>query len=242
MKISVITIFPQIISDYCKTSIIARAIKKKLVQIDIKNLRDFAADAHKTVDDRPYGGGFGMVLKPDVLYKAIKSARGRKNSQKNSKARIIMLTPQGKTFNQKHAKRLSSYKHLVLVCGRYEGFDERARSMADEELSIGDYILMGGELAALVVMECVSRLIPGVVGKHASVISESFSENILEYPQYTRPEVLKVSGRNLSVPKILLSGDHAKIKAWRAKEALKRTRQRRPELLSKSGNLRRAKT
>lgn len=226
-KFDIITIFPEIITDYTKISIIARAIKKKLISIKAHNLRSFTNDPHKTVDDRPYGGGFGMVLKPDVMQKAIKKVTGKKNSKK----RIILLTPQGKVFNHEHAKRLSKYKQIVFVSGRYEGFDERIRSMVDEEFSIGDYVLMGGELPSLVMIETISRYIPDVVGKEGSVKGDSFSNNLLEYPQYTRPVSLKVGSKNMKVPKVLLSGNHKDIEKWRMEESLKRTKKRRPDLL-----------
>ncbi len=249
-QFNIITIFPQIISDYSKISIIARAIKKKLIGIQPVDLRDFAADAHKTVDDRPYGGGVGMVLRPDILYKAIAGISGAKNSAKRKNSRVILLSPQGKKFMQKDARRLAAkYSRIVFVCGRYEGFDERARKFADEEFSVGDYILMGGELPALVMVEAISRFVPGVVGKFESTQNESFAENagappdapaaagvkfkyLLEYPQYTRPEVLKLGRKQLKVPKVLLSGNHKKINDWRLREAIKRTKKRRPDLLN----------
>ena len=234
-KFEVITIFPEIVSDYTKIGIVARAIKKKFISLQPHDLRAFTSDPHKTVDDRPYGGGFGMVLKPDIMHQAIKKVVGAKNA---AKTRTILLTPQGKVFNQAHAKRLSKYDKLVFVCGRYEGFDERISSMVDEEFSIGDYVLMGGELPALVMIETISRFIPGVVGKFESTVSESFAEHkgsdaksLLEYPQYTRPEVLKIGKKTLRVPKVLLSGDHGKIEKWRLEEALKRTKKRRPDIM-----------
>jgi tRNA (guanine37-N1)-methyltransferase len=248
-KFEVITIFPEIISDYTKIGIVARAIKKNLISIKAFDLRKVTKDSHQTVDDRPYGGGVGMVLKPDIMQKAIyKTAGSAKPSQKSgnkirkdnfaSLQRIILLTPQGKVFNQADAKRLAKYNKIIFVSGRYEGFDERIRKLTDEEFSIGDYILMGGELAALVMIETISRFVPGVVGKFESTINESFAtanlpnaKRLLEYPQYTRPEVLKVGKKNMSVPKVLLSGDHAKIKKWRLAEALKRTKKRRPDIL-----------
>jgi len=232
MKFDVITIFPEIIDDYKKIGIIARAISKKLISIRPHDLRAVARDPHKTVDDRPYGGGFGMVLKPDIMQRMLKKfhAAGRQ--------RIILLSPRGKVFKQADAKRLAKYDRLVFVCGRYEGFDERTHAMVDEEFSIGDYVLMGGELPALVMIETISRFIPGVVGKAGSIISESFADAsehghraLLEYPQYTRPEVLKVGRRKLRVPKVLLSGDHAKIKQWRDAQALKLTKKLRPDIL-----------
>lgn len=235
MKFDVITIFPELVEDYKKISIIARGISKKFIDIRAHNLRKWTTDAHQTVDDRPYGGGFGMVLKPDIMYKAIKATVGRKSK----KTRVILLTPAGKVFSQKEAKRLAKYDRLVFVSGRYEGFDERISSFVDEEFSIGDYVLMGGELPALVMIETISRFVPGVVGKSESVhVDESFSKSgadttLLEYPQYTRPEVLKIGKKTLRVPKVLLSGDHKKIELWRADQALKKTKKVRPDLISR---------
>lgn len=225
----------------------ARAQAKQLIKFRAHDLRCFTADKHKTVDDRPYGGGVGMVMKVDVIAKALQAlqkltptspppSRGRKNKKKfpslegRGKGRVILLTPQGKVFNQKHAKRLAKYDRLILISGRYEGYDERIRKLVDEEISIGDYILTGGELPAMVVVDAVARLVPGVVGKTESLVNESFSESLLEYPQYTKPAVFG----KMKVPKVLLSGNHAKINEWRKKEALKRTKKRRPDLLKKS--------
>lgn len=235
-KIEVITIFPEMVSDYAKISIIARAIKQKLISLRGINLRDFTNDEHQTVDGRPYGGGFGMVLRADIMQKAIaKIAGATKAARKKKGTQVIMLSPQGKKFTQSDVKKLSKHKHLVFVCGRYEGFDERISAMVDQEYSIGDYILMGGELAALVMIESIARNYPGVVGKFESTIKESFGgDNLfLEHPQYTRPETLKVNGKNLKVPKVLLSGNHANIEKWRETESLKRTTKRRPDLLPK---------
>ena len=230
-KFEVLTIFPEMIDDYKKISIIARAIKKKLISIKAHNLRNFTSDAHQTVDGRPYGGGVGMVLRADIMQKALNKIAG-KSASKNKKQRVILVTPQGKVFNQKEAQRLSKYERLIFVCGRYEGFDERISEIVDEEISIGDYVLMGGELPALVMIETISRFHKGVVGKFESVESESFvDKNLLEYPQYTRPEVLKVGKKNISVPKILLSGHHAEIEKWRTAEAIKKTKKKRPDLL-----------
>jgi len=228
----------------------ARAKKKRIIKIVSHDLRQYAADRHKTVDDRPYGGGVGMVMKVDVVFKALralkisnfkfqisKQAPKHKIKKKIENSRIILLTPQGKVFSQKHAKRLAKYDRLILISGRYEGFDERIRALADEEISIGDYILTGGELPAMVVIDAVARLIPGVVGKEQSLQEESFSEGLLEYPQYTRPADFRwmpAKGGSASggkVPKILLSGNHAKIKTWREEQAIKRTRKRRSDLL-----------
>ena len=205
-----------------------RAVKQKLLSLKPVDLRKFGVDARQTVDGRPYGGGLGMVLRADVLFKALK---------KFKKSRIIMLTPQGKPFTQREAARLSKYNDLVFVCGRYEGFDERAREFVDEEFSIGDYVLMGGEMPALVMSEAIMRLRAGVLGKDGSAEKESFSENLLEYPQYTKPEVLKLGKKKMAVPKVLLSGNHQKVDEWRLQESLKRTKKRRPDLFQKNNVL-----
>ncbi len=229
--------------------IVKRAIKLKLLKLEAINLRAFGSGERQTVDDRPYGGGVGMVLKADVLYKAIRKARGpgsradesaRYGVNKRQGAKVILLTPQGKKFDQAMAKRLSKVDNLIFVCGRYEGFDERIRQFADEEISIGDYVLMGGELPALVISEAVMRLRPGILGKDESTKQESFSESKLEYPQYTKPEVFRVQaeGRRqkvMRVPKVLLSGHHKKIEEFRNMESKKRTKKRRPDLLIKHG-------
>lgn len=224
------------IADYAKVSIIARAIKQKLIRLQGIDLRDFTNDNHQTVDGRPYGGGVGMVLRPDIMQKAIaKTAGATKIARKKKGSRVIMLTPQGKPFKQSDVKKLSKHKHLVFVCGRYEGFDARISTMVDEEYSIGDYILMGGELAALVMIEAIARDYPGVVGKFESTENESFggANSLLEYPQFTRPEALKVNGKTMKVPNVLLSGNHANIDTWRDEESLKRTKKLRPDLLPK---------
>ncbi|MEK7622489.1 MAG: tRNA (guanosine(37)-N1)-methyltransferase TrmD [Patescibacteria group bacterium] len=219
MKIDIITLFPNLFKSVFSESLIGRAQKNKICEIKIHNLRDWTKDKHKTVDDRPFGGGPGMVMKVDILDKALKSfPKGYK----------ILLTPQGKLFNQKIAKKLAKEKNLILICGHYEGFDERIRDLVDEEISIGDYVLTGGEIPAMAVLDCVVRLLPGVVGKEASLEEESFSVGLLEYPQYTRPE----NYQGKKVPEILLSGNHAKITKWRTEEAKKRTKKRRPELIS----------
>lgn len=239
-KISIITLFPEFIEQYSAFGIIARAIKNKLLKISAVNLRRFAIDKRGTVDDRPYGGGLGMVLRPDVVIKAITKLRGRVVSsvlgkKTLKKTRVILMTPQGKPFTQAIARKLSNYDHLIFVSGRYEGFDERVRKFVDEEISIGDYVLMGGELPSLVITEAVLRLVPGVLGKDDSADKESFTERLLEFPQYTKPEVLeiKVNGRvkKMPVPKVLLSGHHLNVEKWRAEEAMERTEKRRPDLL-----------
>ncbi|OGD57029.1 tRNA (guanosine(37)-N1)-methyltransferase TrmD [Candidatus Beckwithbacteria bacterium RIFCSPHIGHO2_12_FULL_47_17] len=221
MKIDIITLFPKLFDSVFSESLIKRAQTKKIAAIKIHNLRDWSIDKYKTVDDKPFGGGPGMVLKVDVLDRAISGLRS-----KIPDPRIILLTPQGQTFNQKIAQRLSSYKNLILICGHYEGYDERIRTLVDEEISIGDYVLTGGEIPAMVIVDAVVRLLPGVVGKEASLLEESFSQNLLEYPQYTRPEKYK----NRPVPPILLSGNHAEIKKWREEQSKARTKMRRPDL------------
>jgi tRNA (guanine37-N1)-methyltransferase len=237
LTIKIITLFPKFVEDFVENfGIIKRAIKLKLVNIQAINLRDFGLDRRKTVDNPPYGGGVGMVLRADILYKAIISAKG-----KGLRAKVILLTPQGKKFDQAMAKRLSKVDNLILVCGRYEGFDERIRQFVDEEISIGDYVLMGGELPALVISEAVMRLRPGILGKDESAENESFSPVTkndgreimlpLEYPQYTKPEVWKLGKKSYRVPKILLTGHHKNIEEFRKKESQKRTKKRRPDLL-----------
>jgi tRNA (guanine37-N1)-methyltransferase len=236
LTIKIITLFPKFIEDFLENfGIVKRAVKLKLLDIKAINLRSFGLDERKTVDNPPYGGGVGMVLRADVLYKAINKFK-IKDLRLKKKQRIILLTPQGQKFNQQMAQRLAGYDNLIFVCGRYEGFDERIRQFADEEISIGDYVLMGGELPALVISEAVMRLRPGILGKDESADKESFVGNLLEYPQYTKPERFKIKDsrlkiKTLSVPKVLLSGHHANIEKWRADEALKRTQKRRPDLL-----------
>ncbi len=205
-------------------SLILRAQKKKLVKIKVWDLRKFATDKHRTVDDSPYGGGPGMVMRIDIVDRAISML---KSKIKSKKLKIILLTPQGKKFDQKLAKKLSKVKYLILVCGHYEGYDERIRQLADLEVSIGDYVLTGGEIPAQVVIDAATRLVPGVVGKKESLEEESFSQGLLEYPQYTRPEEYKA----MKVPKVLLSGNHKKIAQWRKTQALKKTKKQRPDLL-----------
>jgi tRNA (guanine37-N1)-methyltransferase len=227
MRFYVITIFPNIFYSYLNEGIINKAIKKGLIEIMIHNLRDYTSNKHKTVDDYPYGGGSGMVMKPEPFFKAVETIAPDKYNR-----RVIILTPSGKLFNQDLALELSKEtKDIILLCGRYEAIDERVKiGLSAEEISIGDYILTGGELPALVIIDSVSRLIPGVLGDEHSKDIESFSWGILDYPHYTRPPVF----RDLSVPEILLSGNHEDIRRWRRKEALRRTLQRRPELLEKA--------
>lgn len=216
MKISVITLFPEMFESYFRHSMMWKAQEKKLLKLEYVNLRDFGIGPRKQVDDTPYGGGDGMVLRADVVVPGIESVR-------TNGSRVILLTPQGKAFRQADARRLSSLKHLILVCGHYEGFDERIRDYVDEQLSIGDYVLTGGELPAMVMMDAVARLIPGVLGGETSAEVESFSDGkTLEYPQYTRPE--EFGGKK--VPDVLLSGHHGEIAKWRAEQAVRKTKQR----------------
>jgi tRNA (guanine37-N1)-methyltransferase len=207
-------------------SIIKRAQNKGKVKIFVHNLRDYSPDKHRKVDDRPFGGGSGMVMRPEPIFNAVEAIKSQ--SHKVTKSQVILLCPQGKRLDQKIATRLAKHKHLILICGHYEGVDERVRqNLVDEEISIGDYVLTGGELPAMVLIDALIRLIPGVLGDKNSLNFESFKGNLLEYPHYTRPAKF----RNMRVPQILLSGDHKKIEAWRRKEALERTRLRRPDLL-----------
>ena len=221
IKFDIVTIFPKLFENFLNESLLARAQKKKLIKFGVYDLRKWTTDNHKTVDDRPYGGGAGMVFKPEPIYKAVRalSSKLKVKSAKLRKDRIILLSAKGKTFTQKDARRLSKYDQLIFICGRYEGIDERvAKYIADEEVSIGNYVLFGGEVPAMVIIEAVARLIPGVVQKEESIINESFSDKeakIKEYAQYTRPETIIIGGKKRSVPKVLLSGNHKKIEEWR---------------------------
>lgn len=221
MKITILTLFPEMFAGVLKHSIIKRARQKKILEIELVNIRNFATDRHKTVDDRPYGGGVGMVMKVDILDRAIESLKLK------VKERIILLDPQGKVFNQKMAQKITKFNHLILVCGHYEGVDARTEKLVDEVVSIGDYILTGGEIPAMVVVDTVTRLLPGVLEKTEATKKESFATSLLEYPQYTRPEIYK----GWRVPAVLLSGNHQKIEKWRKKQAWEKTRRRRPDLL-----------
>lgn len=214
------------------SGIYQRAIDRKLVEITIRNIRDYTHDKHRTVDDYPYGGGAGMVLKPEPIFEAVEAIKSAiRPEEESGKLPIILLTPQGRLFSQQIALELSRHSHLILICGHYEGVDERVREhLVTEEISIGDYVLGGGELAAMVVVDAVVRLVPGVLGSSASAIDDSHTTGLLEYPQYTRPAVYK----EWAVPEVLLSGNHAEIVKWRRKQAIIRTAQRRPDLLDKA--------
>lgn len=236
-RFHILTLFPGMFEGAFSESILKRAQEKGLIWIKTYNLRRWGLGRHKQVDDIPYGGGRGMVMRVDVIDKAISDIKDQilsKPESKNQRLMVILLTPQGEKLDQKKVQLLAKSKarDFILVCGHYEGFDERVRSLVDEEISIGDYILTGGEIPAMVLIDSISRLVPGVLGKEDSVVSETFESNLLEYPQYTRPETYKGN----KVPEILLSGNHKKIADWRLKEAIKRTKKRRPDLLSKGDN------
>ena len=221
MRVDILTLFPGMFVGPFDESMLKRAREAGLLQLNLVDIRDFATDRHRTVDDTPYGGGPGMVMKPGPIFAAVGAVR-------SADSRVILLSPQGRLFEQAMAIELSTLPHLVLICGHYEGVDERVREhLVDEELSIGDYVLTGGELAAMVVVDAVGRLLPGVLGAGESTVEESHSSGLLEYPQYTRP----VEFRGWRVPDILLSGNHAEIARWRRRRALERTRERRPDLL-----------
>jgi tRNA (guanine37-N1)-methyltransferase len=224
MRVDVLTLFPRMFESPLGHSILKRAQEASLVQIALTDIRDFAADSYRKVDDKPYGGGPGMVMMPGPLFDCFEHVRKLSPEE----GRVILLTPQGQRFDQKKAVELSKEKRLILIAGKYEGFDERIRiGLGAEQISIGDYVLNGGELAAMVIIDAVVRLLPGALGDEDSAQDDSFSEGLLEYPQYTRPEVF----RDMKVPDILLSGDHAKIAEWRKKQALERTKKWRPDLL-----------
>jgi len=230
-SIDIVTIFPAMIEQALANGIIGRAIERGTLQVKVRDLRDFTTDRHRVVDDVPYGGGPGMILKPDPIFRALDAI----GAERGTPLTVIMTSPQGRRFTQAEAERLSGLDHLVLLCGRYEGFDERVRERVTEELSIGDYVLTGGELPALVVLDAVARFVPGVVGDEQSVAQDTFSRGLLNHPQYTRPPTIRsasLSGeRDLTVPEVLLSGNHAEIRRWRKREALSRTLERRPDLL-----------
>ncbi len=240
MLIDIITIFPEVFKPYLEESILGIAQEKGKVKITLHNLRDYTLDKHRKVDDRPFGGGPGMVMMPEPIFRAVenivrrascvvrRASKRRKTQDARHKVRIILLSPQGKTLNQRLVEKLAKYKHLILICGRYEGVDERVRKyLVDDEVSIGDYVLTGGELAAMVLVDALSRLIPGVLGHQDSSRFESFSDNLLEYPQWTRP----ADFLGMPIPQVLLSGDHKKIEKYRRKESLKITKKKRPDLL-----------
>ena len=224
MLIDVITLFPEMFASPFSDSIIKRAIDNKILQINFTQLRDFAFDKHRQVDDSPFGGGSGMVLKPEPMYRAVREVLSR---EKNLSKKIIITDPSGKVFNQAAAKRLATFERLIFICGHYEGFDARIYDLADEIISIGDYVLTGGELPAMVIIDAVARMLPGVLGSEESARTDSFFEGLLSYPQYTRPRDFE----GKTVPEILLSGNHGEIAKWRQEKSLEVTKLRRPDIL-----------
>lgn len=224
MRIDVLTLFPEMFESPLSYSILKRARQRNILEVFLTNIRDFSSDSYKKVDDKPYGGGPGMVMMPGPVFDCFEHV----SQQADEKGRVIMLTPQGRKFDQPLAKELSRESRLILISGRYEGFDERIRTGLDaEQVSIGDYVISGGELAAMVIIDAVTRLLEGALGDEDSARNDSFSNGLLEYPQYTRPEIF----RGMKVPEILLSGDHGKIAQWRKDQSLERTKKRRPDLL-----------
>ena len=219
MRIDILSIFPHMFDGFLNESIIKRAIQKKIVEINIHDFREFSKDPHKKVDDYQFGGGAGMILMPEPIYDCVESIR-------DDDSYIILMTPQGVSYNQKKANELKLKKHLIIICGHYEGFDERIRALADLEVSIGDYVLTGGELPSMVITDSIVRLLDGAI-KEESTETESFNNGLLDYPVYTKP----VNFRGMEVPSVLLSGHHENIKKWRNEESLKRTKERRPDIL-----------
>ena len=226
MIFDVLTLFPAMFTSPMEESILGRALRQQLLELHVHNLRDWAEGKHQTTDDTPYGGGDGMVMKPEPVDRALTALRKR-----SPRSRVLLMTPQGQPFDQKHAARLAREEGLIFLCGRYEGFDERIRqNMVDEELSLGDFVLTGGELPAMVMIDAVARHLPGVLGSAGSAETDSFADGLLEYPQYTRPPEYK----GMAVPEVLLSGDHGRIARWRRDQQLRRTLERRPELLARA--------
>ncbi|MHC4563439.1 MAG: tRNA (guanosine(37)-N1)-methyltransferase TrmD [Planctomycetota bacterium] len=222
LRIDILTLFPEMFDAFCSTSIVGRACQRSLVDVHCTNIRDFATDHYGTVDDAPFGGGVGMVLICPVVFDAVEAVRAKADPP----GKVVLLCPQGEPLQQRHVADLAGEERLILIAGHYEGFDERIRTLADLEISVGDFVMSGGEIAAMALTDAVVRLQPGALGKDESTHDESFSSGLLEYPQYTRPR----DYAGMSVPEILLSGDHAKIDAWRQKQAELRTQQRRPDL------------
>jgi tRNA (guanine37-N1)-methyltransferase len=224
MQVDIVTIFPDLFSSPFQEGIIRRALVAEKIHVNLHNIRDYAVDKHHMTDDRPFGGGEGMVMKPEPIAACLRSIQRNSTS-----ARVILLSPRGVTYNQSTAERLADYKHLILICGRYEGVDDRIRQkFVDEEISIGDYILTGGELGAMVIVDSVIRLIPGVLGCQDSAKNDTFSRSLLKYPVYTRPQIFE----DMEIPEILLSGNHAKIRTYRFLESVRETLEHRPELLA----------
>jgi len=226
MTFDIVTIFPAMLEQPLAAGVLGRAIERGTLDVKVRDLRDFTTDRHRVVDDVPYGGGPGMVLKPDPIFRALDAIE----VERGTPLTVVMMSPQGRRFTQAEAQRLSGLAHVVLLCGRYEGFDDRVRERVTEEMSIGDYVLTGGELPALVILDAVARFVPGVVGDGQSVVEDSFSRGLLDFPQFTRPPEIGA----FRVPDVLLSGNHAEIRRWRKREALSRTLERRPDLLDEA--------
>jgi tRNA (guanine37-N1)-methyltransferase len=245
VRFDLVTIFPAMVTQALAAGVVGRAIERGAIAVNVHDLRDFTTDRHRVVDDVPYGGGPGMVLKPEPLFRALEAIRsaGAGGGEAGAGAGasggvsgggaapwVVLTSPQGETFTQRVAEQLSGRAHIVVLCGRYEGVDERVRARVDQEISIGDYVLSGGELAALVIVDAVARLVPGVVGDEQSIVDESFSRGLLDFPHYTRPAELGEE----KVPEVLLSGNHGEIRRWRKRAAVERTLERRPELLAEA--------
>jgi len=229
MRFDLVTLFPGLFTSFLRESLIGKALEKRAFEVGLIDVRAFTDDRHRTADDRPFGGGAGMVLKPEPIIRAVSSALSA--VPEGNRSLVILLTPAGWPLNQAKVRELAGYDHLVLVCGRYEGVDQRvSQTLVDMELSVGDYILSGGEVPAMVLIEAVARLLPNVMGKAESAEEETFNHGLLEYPHYTRPRIF----RNMAVPEVLLTGDHEAIRFWRLRESLKRTLQRRPDMLNKA--------
>jgi tRNA (guanine37-N1)-methyltransferase len=227
MRFDIITVFPELFQGVLESGIVRRACQSRILDVRVVNLRDFARDKHRSVDDRPYGGGEGMVFMPGPLFEAVEFCRGTAGE---AGAQVVLLSPQGRLWSQEIALEFATIPHAILICGRYEGVDQRVvDSLVDREISIGDFILTGGEIPAMVILDSVSRLLPGALGNAESARNESFSTGLLDYPQYTRPAEF----RGMSVPEVLLSGDHARIDRWRKERALQKTRECRPEMVKK---------
>jgi tRNA (guanine37-N1)-methyltransferase len=232
MQIFILTLFPEMFSGPFSSGLFQKAIDKGVVKVDIRDIRDYTHDKHHTTDDYPYGGGAGMVMKPEPIFEAVEAIKNELNQKENvENIPVILLTPQGRVFTQESAQKLTQFNNMIFICGQYEGVDERVREyLVTDEISIGDYVLSGGELAAMVVINTVVRLLPGFLGSPESLLSESHTDNLLEYPQYTRPPEF----RGWVVPDVLLSGNHAQIARWREEQSKIRTKQRRPDMIKKA--------
>jgi len=231
MRIDILTLFPEMFQGPFSTGLFQRAVSRGLVSVELHNIREYTHDRHRTVDDYPYGGGAGMVLKPEPIFEAVEALQVDWSAREKAETPVVLLTPQGHPFSQQIARKLSEHPRLILLCGRYEGVDERVREhLVTEEISIGDYVIGGGELAAMVVVDAVVRLLPGVLGSEDSSEDDSHTTGLLEYPHYTRPPVF----RGWSVPDVLLSGDHSRIAGWRHEQSIIRTLERRPDLLDRA--------